>query len=251
MIALTHVPSPKLQAGERMHVPHVEIDHALAEIQHADYCRALAACGADVVTLDVNTDYPDSTFLEDTAVILDEVAVLASMGAASRRKEVLGVEPILSRYRDVIRIEPPATLEGGDVLRIGRRLLVGHSRRTSAAGIESLAAIARRFNYQIESIGVHGCLHLKTACTALPDGRLLVQPAWIDLSDMRSKALAVPADEPWAANIALIDNQVLASSAFPQTAAMLAGLGFAPQTVDLSEFAKAEGGVTCLSLLIH
>jgi dimethylargininase len=251
MIALTHGPSRNLQAGERTHVPQTAIDHALAARQHAAYCRALADCGASVLKLAVNADKPDGTFIEDTAVILDEVAILCSMGAASRREEPGRIEPILREYREVVKIELPAIIEGGDVLRVGRRLLVGQSSRTNAAGIAALAAIGRRCGYEVTPVPVTGCLHLKTACTALPDGRLLVNPDWIETIALADwQLLPVSENEPWSANIGLINDHVLASDAYPQTAALLDKLGFKLKTIHLSEFAKAEGGVTCLSLLI-
>ena len=119
------------------------------------------------------------------------------MGAASRREEPSRVEPVLRRYREVVRIEPPATIEGGDLLRIGRKLLVGQSCRTNAAGITALVEIARRHGYVVETIPVHGCLHLKTACTALPDGSLLLNPSWLDVQGLPAyKKISVPADEP-------------------------------------------------------
>jgi dimethylargininase len=142
----------------------------------------------------------------------------------------------------------PATLEGGDVLRIGRRLLVGRSCRTNAAGIEALARITDRLGYTVEAVPVRGCLHLKTACTALPDGRLLVNPAWVTLGGYAT--IEIAEDEPWAANIALVNGQVLASAAQRRTNVRLRDLGWPVYEVDISEFAKAEGGVTCLSLLV-
>src|SRR5690242_239343 len=147
MLALTHVPSPNLEQCQRTYVAPAPIDCARAARQHEAYCRMLRECGADVRTLDVNRDLPDSVFIEDTAVVLDEVAVLASMGAPSRRAEPAGVEPELRKYRPVERVEWPATVEGGDVLRVGRRLLVGLSSRTNAEGVEALRAVAGRFGY--------------------------------------------------------------------------------------------------------
>lgn len=251
MIALTHAPSPNLQVCERTYVSHAAIDHARAVAQHAEYRRILEQCGAEVKTLDVSPELPDSVFIEDTAIVLDEVAVLCSMGAASRRKEPSRVEPILRQYRKVVRIEPPATIEGGDVLRIGRTLLVGRSCRTNAAGISVLAEIVRPYAYEVQSAAVRGCLHLKTACTALHDGRLLVNSAWLDESALEGyERIEVPKDEPWGANVALVGSSVLMAAEHPRTADLTRGLGFTVRQVDLSEFAKAEGGVTCLSLLI-
>ncbi len=186
MIAFTHLPSPNMQACERTFVPHVSIDLALARQQHAAYCQALADCGIKVRTLDINSALPDCTFIEDSAVVLDEVAIVCSMGTVSRQPEPVGIEAVLQEYRPIERILPPATLEGGDVLRIGRRLLVGQSSRTNAAGIAALRAIAGRFGYAVTSVPVHGSLHLKTACTAVPDGRLLVNPAWVDVRSLRN-----------------------------------------------------------------
>ena len=251
MIALTHIPSPNMQACERTFVPHAPIDHALALTQHAAYCEALRKCRANVVTLDVNSHQPDSTFIEDTAIVLDEVAVLCSMGAASRRDEPAAIEPILRAYREVVRVEPPAAIEGGDVLRVGRTLFVGQSCRTNAAGIAVFAAIAGRYGYRIAAVPVRACLHLKTACTALPDGRLLTNPAWIDVSALAGHELThVPDEEPWGANTVLVRDKMLLAAAHVQTAELIRRLGFAVQPINLSEFAKAEGGVTCLSLLI-
>jgi dimethylargininase len=240
-----------MQACVRTFVPTAPIDYELARAQHDAYCAALRACGADVVTLDVNSDLPDCAFIEDTAVILDEVAILCSLGTPSRRAEPAGIEPALARYRQVIRLAPPATLEGGDVLRLGRTLLVGHSCRTNAAGIAALTAIASRHGYRVRSIPITGCLHLKTACTTLPDGQLLLNPAWLHLADLADfNLLPIPLEEPWAANIALAGATVLLSAQYPRTAAMIQAKGFDICPLDLSEFAKAEGGPTCLSLLL-
>jgi dimethylargininase len=251
MIALTHVPSPNLQACERTYVPHAAIDHARALAQHAEYCRVLRECGAEVKTLDVSPELADSVFIEDTAIVLDEVAIMCSMGAASRRQEPSRIEPILRNYRDVVRIEWPATIDGGDVLRIGRKLLVGQSCRTNSAGITALAEIARPLGHVVEAIPVRSCLHLKTACTALPDGRLLVNPAWIDECALQDyQQIPVKTEEPWGANVALLGSKVLIAAGHRRTADLVEGLGFLARRIDLSEFAKAEGGVTCLSLLI-
>ena len=250
MIALTHRTSPNMAACQRTYMPQAAIDLQLADRQHAAYCRTLAACGAQVRTLDVNAALPDCAFIEDTAVVLEEVAILCPMGTASRRAEPAGIEPVLREYREVERIDLPASLEGGDVLRIGRKLLVGQSSRTNVAGIAALAAIAGRYGYDILAVPVHGCLHLKTACTALPDGRLLVNAAWIDITALPTDELVdIPAAEPWGANVVLVGNAILTAAAHVQTAELIRRHGFTVTPVELSEFTKAEGGVTCLSLL--
>jgi dimethylargininase len=251
-LAITHVPSRQMEQGQRTHMARTAIDHGRALQQHAEYCRTLRDCGANVRVLHVNRDRPDCVFVEDTAIVLDEVAVLASMGAASRRAELAGIEPELRKYREVHRIAAPATIEGGDVLRVGRTLLVGISSRTNPAGVHALESIVRRHGYRVVPVPVRGCLHLKTACTALPDDSLLANPAWLDAQALRGyKIIPVPETEPWAANVALFGASVCVAAAHADTAEMIRGRGFDVRAVDLSEFAKAEGGITCLSILLH
>jgi dimethylargininase len=251
VLALTHIPSPALELGERTHIRQQPIDYLLAVRQHAGYCELLRECGVEVHVLDANRDLPDSTFLEDTAVVLKETAVMTSMGAETRRGEQAAVEQELRKYRDMRRIEAPALLEGGDVLRVGRTLLVGLSARSNDAGICAFDGIVNRYAYRVRPIAVQRCLHLKTACTALPDGSLLVNPEWLDLQSLADfKTRPIPADEPWGANTLSIGNTVCLPAEHVQTADLLRQQGFSVRTVPLSEFAKAEGGITCLSLLL-
>src|SRR5262245_55489083 len=231
MIALTHAPARDMDACVRTFVPRTAIDQDVAARQHAAYCQALGDCRCEVRTLDLYRHLPDCAFIEDTAIVLDEVAVLASMGAGSRRDEPACIEPILGEYREIKRIADTATLEGGDVLRAGRTLLVGQSSRTNAEGIGRLAAIVKRYGYRVIGVAVRGCLHLKTACTLLPDGRLLVQPAWMDVAALAGFELVhVPDAEPWGANVATVGESVLASSANVRTADLLCTHGFAVRT---------------------
>jgi dimethylargininase len=249
MFALTHLPSPNMADCLRMHAgPSIDLDLALR--QHAGYRRMLERCGAVVETLDTNRHLPDCVFIEDTAIILDEIAILCSMGHPSRRDEPAGIEPHIRRRRDVRRIELPAAIDGGDVLRVGRRLIVGISGRTNAAAIEALASAIHSYGYRVDSVPVTGCLHLKSACTALPDGRLLANAAWLDANALRQYTIVpVPDDEPGAANVAFVGETVCAAAGHAQTEDLIRGLGFRLETADLSEFAKADGCVTCLSLL--
>ncbi len=250
MIAITHVPSPKMDQCERTFVARTPIDYTRATGQHEKYCRMLRVCGSDVVTLDINRGLPDCAFVEDTAMVLNEVAVLASMGAGSRSAEPSGIALELGKYRELHRVEAPATIEGGDVLCVGRKLLVGLSSRTNRAGANALAAVVRRYGYEIVLVPVRDCLHLKTACTALPDQSLLINPAWLDERALRGFELVpVPQAEPWAANVALVGNCVCVAVDHVETCGVIRERGFDVHTIDLSEFAKAEGGVTCLSIL--
>jgi dimethylargininase len=252
MLALTHLPSPRINDAERSYVAQTRIDYDRAIRQHANYCQMLHRCGLSVQTLDVNHDLPDCVFIEDTAIVLDEVAVLASMGAESRRAEPAGIEPVLKEYRQVHRLEPGATLEGGDVLQVGRTLLVGLSSRTNSAGVTSLEAIVRRYGYRVVPVTVQQCLHLKSACTALPEGTLLVNPAWLEMQALSSfDFIAVPVEEPLAADILVIAQQVCVPDENVRTAELIRQRGFEVETVDLSEFAKADGGITCLSILLQ
>lgn len=252
MVALTHVPSRFLELGQRTHIGRVSVDYDKAVQQHARYCKLLRDCGAHVCVLDLNRDSPDSTFIEDTAIVLDEVAVLASMGTEARRGEPAGIEPELKKYRTLERMEPTATIEGGDVLRVGSTLLVGLSSRTTVAGVQGLEAIVRQYGYRVLPVRVSRCLHLKTACTALPDNRLLVNRSWFDWQALEGfEMVPVPQDEPWGANTLRVGNAVCIAAEHVGTANLLRDHGFDVRTVALSEFAKAEGGVTCLALVFN
>jgi dimethylargininase len=248
--AITHEPSPNMQDYERTYVGDQSIDLTLAREQHAGYRAALEECGAEVSLLDVNLSMADCVFVEDTAIVLDEVAVMMSPGAVSRRGEPAGIEPALRKHRPIERLSLPATMDGGDVVVARRAIYVGESPRTNARGIEDLRALVRPYGYSVTSIPVHGCLHLKTACSALPDGRFLVNPEWIDVSPLPAgRLLPVPRNEQWAGDVLVIGERIIVSDAFPETIAVLRNQGWTVIPVSVSEFAKAEGGVTCLSLV--
>lgn len=228
------------------------IDAGVAARQHRAYCDALRACGAGVLTLPRADELPDSVFVEDTAIVLDELAVLTRPGAESRRGEVGLIEPEVARLRPVAKVEAPATLEGGDVMRVGRTLYVGLSPRTNVEGAEALRRLAAPHGYEVVTVGLRGCLHLKTGCSALDGARILANPEWVDVGAFdRHEVVAVDASEPWAANVLRVGDSVCVSAAFPRTAAMLSGRGYDVRAVEVSEFAKAEGGMTCMSLLFR
>ena len=250
LLAITHVPSPNMQRGERTFVDELVVDYELSLRQHAEYRAALQRCGAEVIVLDVNRTMPDCVFVEDTAIVLRELAVMMSPGAESRRGEPAGIEPALRQFREVRRVKRPARIDGGDVVVAGRSVYVGESPRTNSEGISALRETLAPFGYSVTGVPVRQCLHLKTACSALPDGRFLVNAEWIDASPLPAERLvSVPADEPWAGDVLVIGNQIILSEAFPQTADLLSKLGFDTIPVAVSEFAKVEGGVTCLSLV--
>jgi dimethylargininase len=251
-LALTHIISPDIARCELSFIQRSPIDYDLAVQQHAAYCALLGDCGLRVTELTVNSVYPDSTFIEDTAVVVDEIAVMARMGAGSRRGEVPGVESVLAAYRKIDHIRPPATLEGGDVLRAGDKVFVGITPRTNTAGVSSLRATLKPFGYQVIPVEVRGCLHLKSACTAIDDDTVLVNPHWVDLDQFKGfRAISVPEDEPWAANTLRIDNTVCVHAGFMKTIEALHARGFQVKTVDISELLKAEAGMTCSSIIFN
>ena len=252
IVALTREPARALDACELTYREREPIDAAVAAAQHRGYCEALEACGARVRLLPAVNELPDSVFVEDTAIVLDEVAVLTRPGVESRRGEVGLVEKEVARLRPCVRVESPATLEGGDVLRLGRTLYVGLSPRTNAEGAAALRRLAAPHGYEVITVEPQGCLHLKTGCSGLDEETVLVNPDWVDTAVFRGlKVVPVDASEPWAANVLQVAGSVCVGAAFPRTAEMLSARGYDVRAVEVSEFAKAEGGLTCMSLLFR
>ena len=228
------------------------IDVLRATAQHHAYRECLRELGARIVSLPAEPGLPDAVFVEDTAVVLDEIAVIAHMGAASRRPEVPGVAEMLARYRPLKFLTAPATLDGGDVMRIGRSLFVGLSRRTNRAGVEQLTDFVRPHGYDVEPVNVTGCLHLKSACSFVGDDTILVNRSWIDVDPLRRfELLDVPEEEPAAANVLVLNGTILMPHSFPKTSARLKERGLRVRTVDVSELQKAEAGVTCCSVIFY
>jgi dimethylargininase len=252
IIALTRPVSAGMANCELTYLPRVPIDIPLARRQHAIYCDTLRALGVQVVTLPAAPDLPDSVFVEDTAVVVDEVAAIARMGAVSRRPEIAAVAAALAPYRPLAYLEAPAQLDGGDVLRVGRAFFVGLSGRTNAAGVEQLRAILAPYGYTVQPVTPTGCLHLKSAVTALNPDTLLVNDAWIDPTIFAGQTLIpVAPAEPWAANALVIGDQVLLAAGNPATRDHLAENGFKVVELDISELQKAEGALTCQSILFE
>ncbi len=249
-LALTREVSRSITQCELTHVARTPIDLATARAQHHEYEQALESLGVRVVRLPELPDRPDAVFVEDAALVLDEVAVLTRPGAESRRPEVEAMAEALAPYRRAVRIAEPATLDGGDVLRLGRTLYVGLTQRTTAQGIASLRALLAPFGYKVREVQVAGALHLKTAVTQVSDEWILVNPEWVDASHFEGyDVLTVDPGEPFSANAVLVNGGVIHSTAFPRTQAMLRAHGIRVVGVDASELAKAEGGVTCCSLI--
>jgi dimethylargininase len=218
--------------------------------QHRRYELCLASMGLVVVPLPPEPDLPDSVFVEDPAVVVDELAVMTRMGVESRRRESELLAQALEIYRPLNWIEPPGTLEGGDVVRAGRRIFVGRSQRTNAEGILQLDELLNFCEYSVTPVDVRGCLHLKSACCALDSGTLLVNRDWIDVEALEGFRL-VDVEEPWAADVLAVGETVLMPAGFPETRRKIQTLGWKVETVDVSELQKAEAGVTCMSLIFE
>lgn len=252
-IAITRAVSPALSRCELSWLPREEIDLDRAVAQHRAYEQCLRDLGADVISLPPEPDLPYSVFVEDPAVVVPEMAIITRMGAESRRSEAESLAPVLARYRPVRFLREPATLEGGDVLHIGKTLFVGRSRRTNAEGIKQLAAGLSPFGYSVRPVPLDGCLHLKSACSYLGEQTVLANAEWVDPGIFQAeglKVLEVPAPEPRAANVLAINRTIVVPAAFPKTSALLVRLGFTVRTLDISELMKAEAGLTCSSILI-
>ena len=250
LVALTREPSSSLAAGERTFRTHEPIDIDAARFQHRAYREALTECGAHVIVLQAVEHLPDAVFVEDVAIVLDEIAILLPMGVGSRSEEPERIVSDLRLWREVVRLPEGTRAEGGDVVRLDRKLYVGRTGRSDDAGIAALAAASAGLGYQVVPVEVAGCLHLKSACTALDDDTILVNPEWVDASAFAvPRAIEVPAVEPWAANAVRAGEAVLVQAGCPRTADRIAKAGFDVREVDVSELAKAEGSLTCLSLL--
>jgi len=250
-LAITRRPGPDLARVELTHLPRVPIDPAVAETQHGGYRAAIAALGLAILDLPALTGFPDAVFVEDGLIALPEVFVLCRPGAASRAGEVASLEAAAPADRPLFRLGAPAQLDGGDVLRIGRTLYVGLSGRTNAAAVDQLATILAPFGYAIAAVGLTGALHLKTAVTAPDDETLLFNPAWVDPAMFGTlRRIEVAPAEPFAANVLRVAGRVFVQQAHPLTAERLSEAGFDVQIIDTSELAKAEAGLTCMSVIV-
>jgi len=243
--------SPALARCELTYREREAIDLALAVAQHEAYAALLRSLGLELAELPADPALPDCCFVEDLAVVLDEAALLTMPGAASRRGERPSIEQALHGRRRLERVELPATIEGGDVLRMDRSLFVGRSPRTNAAGIAALRAFAQPLGYRVVPVEVLGCLHLKSAVSALDDQRVLANPAWVDAGAFAPFELVpVAPEEPGAANVLRVNETVIAHPGFPRTFERLAALSLDLRPLDVSEFLKAEAALTCKSLLL-
>lgn len=250
IVALVRPPSEALARCELTHLAREPIDHDRALAQHAGYAAALSALGATVVVLPEEPDLPDAVFVEDVAVVLDELAVMTNPGAESRRAEVPSVARRLELYRQLAWITTPGTLDGGDVLAIERTLYVGRSSRTNEAGIDQLRAIVAHHGYAVRAVTIRGCLHLKSAASHLGRGVLLANTRWTDANAFEvQEVIEVDPAEPRGANTFRIGDTLVMSAAYPRTQTRLEAAGYRVRAVSLDELHKAEAGGSCMSLV--
>jgi dimethylargininase len=250
LIALVREVSPRMGACELTHVTRSAINLEAAKLEHDRYTRTLAQLGATVRYLPALADFPDSVFVEDTAVVLPEIAIATRPGVDSRQGEVPSCAAVLEQMRPVIRLSAPACLEGGDVLRVGRTIYAGLSSRSNPAGVSALRQALQPFGYVIQPLEVENCLHLKSACTFVPPHFIIANPAWVDVEAFREWTL-IPVDdeEPFGANTLAIGALALVSASYPRTELRLRKAGIATRSLDISQLHKAEAGLSCLSII--
>lgn len=253
MIALTREVPASIARCELTHQAREPIDVMVARVEHARYEEALRGAGLDVRRLPPRDDLPDSVFVEDTAVVLDEVAVLTRPGAASRRAEVDSVRAALSPIRPLAAIEAPATLDGGDVLVLDHDVFVGRTTRTNAEGVSRLDALLSPHGYRVRPVPVSGCLHLKSAVTRAGPRAVILNPAWVRAAEFAGwNVINVDPAEPRAANVLWLGAVTVVAEGAPRTRKRLAkSAGVELLAVPVSELEKAEAGVTCCSLVIR
>jgi dimethylargininase len=251
VIALVREVSPALASCELSFLERHPIDIARAAVQHAAYCDALGRAGLRIEFMEPAPECPDGVFVEDAALVFDEVAVITRPGAESRRGEILTAASALAAYRPLSFILEPGTIDGGDVMRAGKDVFVGVTARTNRDGFDQLTAILARAGYRTTAVPVTGCLHLKTAVTAIDAGTLVINRRFVDASVFAGRRLIdAPVDEVSGGDVLNANGTVFVAASAPATRDLIARAGYRTEAVDVSEFEKAEAGVTCLSLLV-
>ena len=249
-IAITREVSSSINQCELTNLEREPIDYERACEQHAQYESALKHLGVAVLSLPEEPTLADSVFLEDTALVLDECAIITRPGADSRRPETESIAKVLAPYRRLFFIEAPARVDGGDILRIGKKIYVGLSTRSDTNAIEQMQDFLAPFGYEVNAVTVTGCLHLKSAVTQVAKDTLLINPKWVDRNLFSGmNFIEIDPSEPYAANAVLIGDTIIYPTSFPKTQKRLEAAGIQMVTVDADELAKAEGAVTCCSLI--
>jgi dimethylargininase len=252
LTAITRAVSPALTECELSFITRQPIDLAKANQQHRGYEKLLAKLGARVISLPAEPELPDSMFVEDPALVLDELAVIFPLGTETRRREAATIGSALTPFRRLEYVQLPGTIEGGDILRLNRKLFVGLTARSNAEGISQLARIVAAHGYEVVGVPVTGCLHLKSAVTSLGNNTLLANHAWFDSSSIAGYGwIDVDPAEPHAANALALGGTIIFPGSFERTRARIEARGFHLTPLDISELQKAESGLTCSSLIFE
>ncbi|MGH9517264.1 MAG: dimethylarginine dimethylaminohydrolase family protein [Terriglobales bacterium] len=252
LTALTRAVSSRINECELTFIDRQAIDYELAIRQHKNYQQLLRSLGLDLIELPADDRCPDCCFIEDTALILDELAIATRPRSNARRAELDGVLPTIAEYRDIVHVEAPATLEAGDVLRIGRNVFIGITSRTNRQGIDFIRKHAAPYGYKVHGVEVPGALHLKSVCTAVNERTILADSSRIDIAPFAEyELIEVPPDEWMAANLLLVNGTVCMHAGFHKTLDLLQDRNIHVRTVDISEFLKAEAGLTCMSIIFE
>jgi len=250
-VAITRKVSSRFNECEITHIDRTPIDVSIARTQHEAYVRTLEELGCQVIELPEEHNLPDSVFVEDAAFILPEVAVITRPGADSRKPEIESIIPAISPYRPLVHVSEPASVDGGDVLVLGKQIFIGMSTRSNKESVNQLNSLLDNYGYTVHGVEMTDCLHLKTAVTQANDKTLLINTNWVDASNFPGfDLIQVDASEPFAANCLPVLGHIIYPTTFPKTRKRLEEHGFRIAEVDLSELAKAEGAVTCCSLII-
>jgi len=251
-IAITRQVSPRFNECEITHIDRSPINIDIARAQHDAYTQALKDVGCEVIELPAEADLPDSVFVEDTAFILPEVAVITRPGADSRKPETESIIRALQPYRDLLFVREPASVDGGDVLVLDKDIFVGISTRSNQAAVEQMNSLLGGFGYRAQVVELHDCLHLKSAVTQVDARTLLTNRNWVDVHHFaKFDLIDVDPSEPFAANCLPVNGGIIFPAAFPKTRAKLEARGYQVRTVHVDELAKAEGAVTCCSLIVQ
>lgn len=227
-----------------------EINVAIAKKQHSEYCKILKQQGLKLIPVSADNTLPDSCFVEDTAAIFNEKAVICNMKTKSRAREVVEVAKILSKIRDTYYIEPPATIDGGDILKAEDTVFVGLTSRTNMHAVKQLKGILSKSGFKIVPVEVHNVLHLKSACTYLGDNHVVVAEGCFDTALLHDyRKVVVPKGEEYAADCLAVNRKVVVAKGYPRTRRLIEGAGFSTVELNVSEFRKGDGALTCLSIL--
>jgi dimethylargininase len=252
LIAITRPISSTINRCELTHLARTPIDLPRAISQHDNYEQCLAEVGCQVIRLPAMPECPDAVFVEDTCIAFDELAIIARPGATSRLRETTSVMDAMKPYRRLYRIEAPGTLDGGDVLCMGRKVFVGRSTRSNPDGIAQLRDLLAPHGYVVIAVEMAGGLHLKSAVTIVAARTILVNSSWVDPAVFGAdRVIVADENEPAAANGLLIGTTMIYSTVFPKTQMRLVEHGIKLLTVDMSELAKAEGAISCCSVVFE